>query len=509
MPIKQSKYVDIKSGINNIRTATEKELIARIFTTSDLVEVDTVIECENLEDVADIFATSSDEYKIASKYFSFINKYARSPRKISFARDFSAGFSSYTQGRKESEPLSKYKPMNPGGSIAPTFSCSYGETLHYRAPLSGNEFSSCTSLSEVASVVQGWIRTDFASDNLLQSATVTYDSSTNTFKVSSGEEGVGEIIKLGSYVATLMGLNYQEDDPILSLGAEESTYNEVFDKSYQTNNNFATFVFLGLTDSTEIATLAGYVAQNYPSEFMMVVPVTSSNYTTIQSAVANINGVSLELCGDTEDTGKFNFVMPMSITATTDYNKENGTVNYMYMQDSNMAVVVDDDTSATTYDNVKVNYYGRTQQAGQKLAFYQNGVLQGNYQDQNIFVNEIWLKDALTTKYLNYMLLTSNWYANKAGQAIGQSLAMDVIERAKLNGTITTEKEISEADKVYIYNITADENAWRQIYQEGYFLATSIEKKAINGQDTYVFNYMLLYSKGDSIKKVEGLDILI
>lgn len=379
MPIKQSKYVDIKSGINNIRTATEKELIARIFTTSASL-TDDVVECENLEDVADIFATSSDEYKIAEKYFSFINKYARSPRKISFAK------------------------------------------------------------------------IDLSNDK---------------------------------------------------------TYSQLFDEIYQENNNFATFTILGLTDSTEIATLAGYVAQNYPSEFMMVVPVTSSNYVTIQSATANINGVSLELCGSDENTGKFNFVMPMSITATTDYNKENGTVNYMYMQDNNMAVVVDNDTSATTYDNVKVNYYGRTQQAGQKLAFYQNGVLQGNYQDQNIYVNEIWLKDALTTKFLNYMLLTSNWYANKGGQAIGQGLVADVIDRAKLNGTITTEKELSEADKVYIYNITADENAWRQIYQEGYFLATNIEKKTINNQDTFVFNYLLLYSKGDSIKKVEGLNILI
>lgn len=378
MPISQSKYVDIKSGINNIRIATEKELIARIFTTSASLTVN-VLECESLAEVGDVFASSSDEYKIAEQYFSFINKYARSPRKISFAKDLS--------------------------------------------------------------------------------------------------------------------------------GVDSNGYSTAFDIIYQANNNFATFVFLGLSNSSDIATLATHIATDYPSEFMMIVPVTSSTYSTIQPAVANINGVSLELVDNSD--GKYNYVLPMSITATTDYNKENGTVNYMYMQDNNMGVVVDDDTSTETYDEVKINYYGRTQQAGQKLAFYQNGVLQGNYQDQSIYVNEIWLKDALTTKYLNYMLLTSNWYANKAGQAIGQSLAMDVIDRAKLNGTITTEKEISEADKVYIYNVTADEDAWRQIYQEGYYLVTNIEKKTINNQETYVFNYTLLYSKGDSIKKVEGLDILI
>lgn len=373
-----NKYVDIQSGINNIRTATEKELIARIFTTSASLTVN-VLECESLAEVGDVFASTSDEYKIAEKYFGFINKYSRSPRKISFAKDLS--------------------------------------------------------------------------------------------------------------------------------GVDSNGYLTAFDIIYQANNNFATFVFLGLTSSSDIATLAAHVAQNYPSEFMMIVPVTSSNYATIQAAVANINGVSLELTDNND--GQYNYVLPMAITATTDYNKENGTVNYMYTQDDNMGVVVDDDTSAETYDEVKVNYYGRTQQAGQKLAFYQNGVLQGKYQDQNIYVNEIWLKDALCTKFLNYMLLTSNWYANKSGQAIGQGLVVDIIERAKLNGTITTEKEISEADKVYIYNVTADENAWRQIYQLGYYLITSITKVTINNQETYQFNYTLLYSKGDSIKKVEGQNILI
>lgn len=373
------KYVDIKSSTNTTITATEKELIARIFTTSASL-TEAVAECEDLNDVATIFGTSSDEYKIASNYFSFVNKYARSPRKISFAQD--------TRG-----------------------------------------------------------------DNV--------------------------------------------------------TIVDTFKASCQASNNFATFMFLNGVTSAEATSLGTSIASNYPSEFMFVIPVTSSTYSATQAAVASIDGISLELCGATELLGKYNFVLPMAITATTDYNKENGTVNYMYTQDTNMKVMVSTDTDVATYDAVKVNYYGQTQKSGQKIAFYQNGVLQGKYQDQNIFVNEIWLKDAMTTKYINYMLQTSNWYANKAGQAIGQGLAMEVIDRAKLNGTITTEKEITENDKNYIYNITADENAWRQIYQEGYYIITNIEKKTINSQVTYVFNYTLLYSKGDSIKKVEGLNILI
>lgn len=499
MPIKQSKYVDIKSGINNIRTATEKELIARIFTTSASL-TQNVVECENLEEVADIFATSSDEYKIASKYFSFINKYARSPRKISFAKDLSAGAYSSLAGTVTLTYSTDGQTIKNAMASSSTMTVTINGTAT-EVSVGGTTITS-SDIDGVGSAVAENLNTNFETEEL----DITCEYSSGKFTFTSGTKAK-QTIAISGTVADAIKVS-STYNPNLTEGYEAG-YDNAFDSIYQANNNFATFVFLGLTDSTEIATLAGYVAQNYPSEFMMVVPVTSSNYTTIQSAVANINGVSLELCGDTEDTGKFNFVMPMSITATTDYNKENGTVNYMYMQDNNMKVVVDDDSSATTYDNVKVNYYGRTQQAGQKLAFYQNGVLQGNYQDQNIYVNEIWLKDALSTKFLNYMLLTSNWYANKSGQAIGQGLVVDIIDRAKLNGTITTEKEISEEDKVYIYNVTADENAWRQIYELGYYLITSISKVTTNNQETYQFNYTLLYSKGDSIKKVEGQNILI
>lgn len=501
MPIKQNKYVDIKSGINNIRTATEKELIARIFTTSESL-TDDVVECENLAEVADIFATSSDEYKIASKYFSFINKYARSPRKISFAKDVSEGRYASVTGTVKLVQDTDYSPIHTisdGKTLSVTIN---GVKKDVTVTISSSSYQ---SLDAICNAVATAINSAFSTATI--GVTCSYSQTNDVFSFTSNTKADEEMFLSGD-VADLIKVSESFSPDIVS-GVSTDSYSRTFDLSYQANNNFATFVFLGLTDSTNIATLAEYVAQNYPSEFMMVVPVTSSNYTTIQSAVANINGVSLELCGTAESTGKFNFVMPMAITATTDYNKENGTVNYMFTQDSNMITVVDDDTKATANDLLKINYYGRTQQAGQKLAFYQNGVLQGNYQDQNIYVNEIWLKDALTTKFLNYMLLTSNWYANKGGQAIGQGLVADVIERAKLNGTITTEKEISEADKVYIYNITANENAWRQIYQEGYFLATNIEKKTINNQDTFVFNYLLLYSKGDSIKKVEGLNILI
>lgn len=502
MPISIKKYVDIKSGISNIRTATEKELIARIFTNSaDMTE--DVIECENLKEVSDVFGTASDEYTIAEKYFNFVNKYARNPRKISFAKmETEARYATVSNSVElTNDNVEEINGLMLSGTPVISLSINGGATID----VSVDNFS--VPAPETIDGCGASLVTNINTALTEAEIPITCSYANGIFTFTATSYNVKSFV-LSNNVAEVIGVD-NNSNPVKIKGHTARNYSQVFEAMYQENNNFGSFVFLGVTDATELATLANYVKQNYPSEFLDVIPVTSDNYSTIQSAVANIDGVSLELCGATDDTGKFNFVLPMAITATTDYNKENGTVNYMYTQDANMAVVVDTDSEAEQYDEVRVNYYGRTQQAGQKLAFYQNGVLQGNFQDQNVFVNEIWLKDALSTKFLNYMLLTSNWYANQSGQAVGQGLIADVVERAKLNGTITTEKELTEADKAFIYKVTADENAWRQIYQEGYYLITSISKEQVNNQDTYQFNYTLLYSKGDSIKKVEGYNILI
>lgn len=494
MAISMKKYVDIKSAINTTRTATEKELIARIFTASSNVNPNAVIECENLADVGTIFGTSSEEYKIAEKYFGFINKYARSPKKISFYRDWRNGVNSYIVSSDDTT-LATLQAIS-SGSIKVTIG-SISKTI------SSINLSSATSFSDVASALQTAIR-GADSDASFTSATVTADTN-GRFTITSGTKAKASIVIEEANDSTLAeALNLVDVEGV--EGRATGTIVDVFENSVQISNNFATFYFIEGAFPQDTITLTNYINNKYPVEFMFIVS-TKIEWLGDVTEPTDATGVTWELVDDNE--GKYNFVLPMAITATTDYNKENGTVNYMYTQYSEMGVVVDDDDTANSLDRIRVNYYGQTQKSGQKLAFYQNGVMQGDYQDQNIYVNEIWLKDALTTKYINYMLSVSNWYANKAGQAIGQGLAMDVIERAKLNGTITTEKEISEEDKVYIYNITADENAWRQIYQEGYYLTTYIDKKTINNQTTYTFNYVLLYSKGDSIKKVEGLNILI
>lgn len=496
MSISISRYVEIFSGINTTKTAREKDMIARLFTTNSKVPVDGIVEFSNLASVSGFFGSDSQEYAVARIYFNFTSKYQTRPKKISFARNFLGGATAFVEGTIKPE-LSDIQ-----GIVSGDFEITINGA---KKSLTELNFSDAVSFENVAETLQSKIR-EAGDDAEFTNLTVEYTSD-ETFKITAGSQGDFSIVISDSPLARVLGLESSQN-PINSKGAKtNATITDVLNKSYESSNNFATFAFIDELDNTTVAEIAKWNKDIRYTEFMFVAKVYKDTAYELQALVSTMNGTSLELC-DYAD-GKYNYIIPMAIAATTNYDKENGIQNYMYQQIDDVGVVVTSDDDANTYDNLKVNYYGQTQQAGQKLAFYQCGVLQGDYQDQNIYLNEIWLKEALTVTYLNYMLLTPNWYANKAGKAIGQTLAQEVIDRAKTNGTITTEKEITKDDKVFILNITSDENAWRQIYQEGFYLMTSISQKVIEGQNKYVFNYTLLYSKGDSIKKVEGNDILI
>ena len=126
-----------------------------------------------------------------------------------------------------------------------------------------------------------------------------------------------------------------------------------------------------------------------------------------------------------------------------------------------------------------------------------------------VYMNELWLKDAITVEFLNYMLAVAKWPANESGRAIGDGLIQGVINRAKTNGTILQAKELTSTQKAYITSLTDDGNAWRDVYSEGYKLISKVVSVTANGAEHYEYQYTLIYSKGDSIRKVVGTHTLI
>lgn len=203
---------------------------------------------------------------------------------------------------------------------------------------------------------------------------------------------------------------------------------------------------------------------------------------------------------------------PMMIEAATNYYALDSVQNYMFQQDNTNSLLptVTTDALAETYDIVFVNYYGQTQSAGTQINFYQRGVMQGqnistNIGDMTAYVNEIWLKDAVSIAFMNLLLALNQIPANAQGQAQLLTVLQGVINQALANGTISVGKTLSQTQKVYIGAATGDQDAWYQVQNSGYWANIVI----VLIDTDYVAQYTLIYSKDDVIRLVNGVQTLI
>jgi hypothetical protein len=214
----------------------------------------------------------------------------------------------------------------------------------------------------------------------------------------------------------------------------------------------------------------------------------------------------------TFSTLQFPEMFPMMIEAATDYNGTNTVQNYEYQQVAGLTPSVSTDASKAAYDSINVNYYGVTQQAGQQIAFYQNGNLQGesittNLIGMNVYVNEIWLKDAETVALMNLLLSVTEVPANNQGRSQILATLQTVINQALNNGVISVGKQLNSTQKAFIFDETNDPLAWYQVQNNGYYVNCVITSSG--NPAVYTATYTLIYSKDDVVSKITGTHTLI
>lgn len=499
MAISQTKYVQITSGQGGGAAAARKELIGRFFVNNEKIPTDTVLEFESAEAVAGYFGGTSAEAEAASLYFGYVNKYQSMPRKISFYRNDTAGAKPSIYGTKK-PVLAALKAVTDG-----SMNISMGGSEY---SITGLDFSSAASFADIASAVQSAIRGNTSGGTLWTAATAEYSSADNVFIFQGGD--IGDIAissasaaESGTDISGLVGWN-TASVPIISQGKAACTYTELLNASFGISNNFGSFAVPGTLTTAEITEIAAWT-HGKNCQAMYSQNVSRSNALEIHEAVKDYDGTALTLSG-TVGTA---FVIPMAIMAATDYERVNGTVGYDFVQFPGAEVTVTTDADYETFVSMRINFYGQTQQSGRNIAFYQHGYLQGSIEDMGAYANEVWLKDAMATEFLNYLLAAPKWPANEEGKNTGSALAAGITGEAKTNGTIMAAKELTNVQKAYIAQLAGEPEAWRDVYSEGFRFRGSISQKTENNVPKYIYSYQLIYSKGDIIRKVEGTQTLI
>ena len=490
MAIDQKKYIDIVSGVGGEASASRRELIGWLMTTSLLAPTETILEM-NLAGVLSYFGSDSDEYAFAVKYFGFISKNITQASKLSIARYATADTAPVLQSTATLPALVSFVD----GSAVVDLG---GETLVITGITAATQTAMATEL-------QTSIQANTEGGTMWTAATVAFLS--GVFTLTGGDTGAGEIGYMsahttGTDMAALAGLDVASS-PILSVGVAAETTVEAVARVDAVSDNFGSFSFLSTLTNDEIVSIAEWnTAKNY--KYLYTVQTTAANAATLAPLIDGNTGtiVTLDINADYAE------YMPMALLATTDYDNVNSVKNFMFQKFDTDTPSVTTDADSDTYDALNINYLGTTQQAGQTIAFYQDGVMIDGG-DAGPYCNEIWLKDAISTEFLNMLLALEQIPANDTGASIAATLIQSIVTGALNNGTIQSGKTLTTVQKAYVTQVSGDEDAWYAVQSSGYWLGVTIASSLVDEVTVYTLNYVLIYSKGDSIRKVEGSDILI
>lgn len=505
--LSQNRYVDIISGVAAANDVDAKDLILRVITQNAAIPPGVVAEFSDHTSVGAYFGLNSEEYKRAAKYFGFVNKVISSPRKLSFSRWVSAALAPTVVGDSSAKSLASLTAISTG-----TLSISVDGVAE---TISSINLSAATSFALIASIVQTAIRTSVTPQ--LASATVTYNATTGQFILTGTTAGSGSIIVTATGAAgdisTLLG--WGTTDTVYVEGQAADSALEAVISSKAISNNFGSFLY---APASARPTVEGYTAvaewnDANNNEFMMCVPVKISGLSAMFGAIGQISGTAISVLSDTA-ADDFIDQFPAEIMAATDWSRAGASQNYMYYQDNSRNVTVQDDTTANTVESLRGNFIGLTQVNGARLAFYQPGLMCGQAGDalqMGVYASEMWLKSSLSGDIISKFLNSPSVPANSAGESDLLAAVQPTITMAIINGTFLPGKVLSNEQKASITQITGDTNAWRQVYNNGYWINFSFEAYTDDNTGTtmYKAKYILVYSKGDSIRLVEGSNVLI
>lgn len=500
MAINIRRYIDIVSGVGGGAGVRERDLIGRLFTANAILPAGTLLESTDIESVGAYFGTTSEEYARAQFCFSWISKNITRAKKIGFARWVAADTAPQVFGRAGGQEVGAYTGITNG-----SLTLSMGGETHV---VTGMDFSSAPSLSGVAAVVDAAINAASVSP-LWANATTTWDAVAQRFILTGGAAGTATVSVSAGGGTDVAGLLGWLDGAVLSPGAVAESITDTLTASADASNNFGSYLFLPSLSLAQVEESAAWCAsQNVLYQYM--VPVASSDRATWSAALDGYAGVGMTLRGP---NGQYHEMVPMIILAATDYTARNSVQNYMFQQFPTLSPTVSTTADANVYDPLRINYYGRTQTAGQYLDFYQRGVLGGGATapvDMNTYANEQWLKDACGAAIMSLLLSLARVSANAQGRAQILTTVQSVIDRALFNGVISVGKPLNNTQKLYIKERTGDDLAWVQVQNIGYWLDAVMQSYVtVDGRTEYKAVYTLIYSKDDAVRAVDGTHILI
>lgn len=503
MSISIDEYVSITSGVIGDGAVPQRELVGLRFTNNPRVAIGTQVRVD-AQGAIDLFGANSPEAAFASQYMAYVSPApASKPKYLRFAPFADEARPPRVYGASGQFTLGQFTPVTTG-----SLNLTMGD---HSEQITGIDLSAATSLADVATAVQVAIRAKTAGGVQWTAAVVAYDALASSFTLTGGESVAAPVSVAAATTGTDLGamLGWTSALAINSPGSAEQSPLEALVATENVTDSFGSLSYGVALDLTDVIAVGTYVA-GLNVKYQFYVPVTLANYNTYYAALASIASLGLIL---NEKAGEYKEALPAAIMAATNYQRRNATVSYMYRQGPYNAPYDVSDTAVSRLLNAnRVNYYGETSSAGQKLAFFQKGYLCGAVTSplaMNVHANEQWFKARAQSRLLGQQLSVGRIPANNEGRGMILAIINDTLREGKFNGTVSIGKELDTEQQIAITQLTGDPDAWRDVQTNGCWADVQIEKRVVDGITQFVALYTVAYSKDDTVNFIEGSHNLV
>lgn len=468
----------VTAGGNGLAT------VGNLLTNSTRAPYGSVLSFASATAVATYFGTGSAEALAAAVYFAGFIGSTTKPANMLIAAYATAARAAWLRGANMGLTLDQLKALTGTLTITVAGTALTSSTIN---------LSSATSFSNAATIIQA----AFTGPTF----TVTYDSLSGGFLVTSNATGAITIVYATGTLSAALGLTLASGGTLSQGVAADVPATAMTAIVAQTQNWVAFTHIWAATDSELVAFAAWNNGQN--NRFLFVGwtsavsaysnPDTSSPAYTI--ATAGYSGTCLYFAPSYDKA-----VFMLGYIASLNFAQTGGRSVAAFRSGSGLTADV---TNQTIADQLVANgytFYGAWATAAQQFTFAYNGQVSGPFKWVDSYVDQIWMNNAFQLSLMNLLTTVGSIPYNADGYELIQSAVLTDVENAKSFGAIRTGVVLTEAQKAYAASLAGQDVA-DTLFARGWYLAVLDPGATARANRSTPLCYFL-YTDGGSVQKI-------
>lgn len=475
MGLPLSKFVSVSAVVSKPAFTVEKKHLILAIDNPLISSEKPYIEYDTVSDFKKDFGATK-EYSALQKYFGWMGKTGLSPDKAIIVRWYKENAAPFVKGGAV-EKLSTLKAIT-DGSFKVAFN---GNTA---VEISGLDFSSVNSYSEIATIIQTAMRSE--SGDAFTSSTTVYSSLTGGFIITGGVAGLDNTIEIsagetGTDVSSSLGLI----DAEVSAGVNAETFAELCDRIYNMNTSGFAITTLEPIESEDMVNSVAFlnsVIEEQTVNTKLKLVFNFKDKAEAEALQTTLQALSYTGYVITFDPKEENVnILDCAIGATVDYTADNGAINFNFQPAKGFTPITTMDSAvnyqagqtnsslANELDAYKISYVYSVGVGAQEEVLYGMGLMAGAFGVESCQQNESWLETDLQTAVMNGFVSLNNikLQGSDATDFMGIIVAPSFVQGVK-NGTIANGGRLLDNDKLVISQ-TLGANAIDAVEANGYY----------------------------------------